>query len=198
MALYLATAALVIRYAVLMFADRLYDATDLTMAMTRSATILLVVFAIIALGVAAIDQIITRQEFKKQMRMSQSEVKREHKDREGDPRMRQKRKQIHAEYVKQAGDAGDISGTDLVVVNPQHYAVALSYNPKDMQAPTIVAKGRNLFALDIKKRALALNIPVFEEPELARGLYKVTDKGDEISATHYQAVADIYLKLQAT
>jgi len=148
-----------------------------------------------ALFFAALDQIIARKEFGKQMRMSRREVTREAKEREGEPRIKQKRKQLHADFVKQANGLGNLPGSDLLVVNPQHYAVALRYDPARMAAPEVSAKARNDHALTMKMRAFGLGIPIFENAPVARALYASSEPGSPVSAEHYQSVADLYVKL---
>ena len=171
------------------------DAQGLALAMQSSGTRLLFLFILLALFFAALDQILVRKEFSKQMRMSRREVTRESKEREGEPRLKQKRKQLHAEFVKQAKGMGSLSGSDLLVVNPQHIAVGLSYDPAHMTAPAVSAKARNNYALILKRQAFLLGIPIFENRPLARALYDECEAGGAISPNHYPAVADLYLKL---
>ncbi|HEY0148119.1 MAG TPA: EscU/YscU/HrcU family type III secretion system export apparatus switch protein [Allosphingosinicella sp.] len=173
------------------------DAAGLAGALQSSGMRLLLLFILTALFFAAIDQVMVRREFAKQMRMSRSEVTREHKEREGEPRLKQKRKQIHAEFAKQAKAMNNLPGSDLLIVNPEHFAVALAYRPGDMAAPTVTAKARNNFALAMKREAFRLGIPIFELKPLARALYAECEAGREIPGDHFRAVADLYLKLQA-
>jgi flagellar biosynthetic protein FlhB len=172
------------------------DALGLVAGMESYGLRLLFLFILVALGFAALDQLLVRKEFSKQMRMSRRELTREHKEREGEPRMKQKRKQLHAEFARQAEGMGKLPGSDLLVVNPEHVAVALAYDPAEMAAPTVTAKGRNRHALALKRRAFALGIPIFENPPLARGLYADCPSGMEIGGDHYRAVADLYFKLR--
>lgn len=174
------------------------DAAGVAGALSSAGMRLLLLFILMALFIAAVDQVIVRREFKKQMRMSRSEVTREHKEREGEPRMKQTRKQIHAEFAKQAKAMGNLPGSDLVVVNPQHFAVALAYNPLKMSAPAVTAKARNHFAMAMKREAFRLGIPIFEVRPLARALYAECEPGREIPDDHFRAVADLYLKIQAS
>jgi flagellar biosynthetic protein FlhB len=170
-------------------------AEGLAAAMGGGAMRLLLTFILVALFFAAIDQIIVRREFNKQMRMSRREVTRESKDREGDPRIKQKRKQLHAEFAKQGKSLGALPGSDLLVVNPQHFAVALAYDPARMAAPTVTAKARNNYALAMKREAFRLGIPIFEDRPLARSLYDRGETGREVGSGDYHAVAALYLKL---
>ena len=153
---------------------------------------LLALFTAAALGLAVLDQILARREFAKQMRMSRSEVTREHKEREGEPRIKAKRKQLHAEFLKQTEGIGKLAGSDMLIVNPEHFAVALTYRPEDMLAPKVAAKARNQLALAMRSEAARLGIPVIVDPPLARALFKSTRAGSEIAADHYRDVARHY------
>jgi flagellar biosynthesis protein FlhB len=170
-------------------------AEGLASAMSGGAMRLLLLFILVAIFFAAIDQIIVRREFHKQMRMSRRELTRESKDREGEPRIKQKRKQLHAEFAKQGRSLGALPGSDLLVVNPQHFAVALAYDPAKMAAPTVSAKARNNYALAMKREAFRLGIPIFEDRPLARSLYERCETGREVGSGDYHAVAALYLKL---
>lgn len=173
------------------------DAQGLISAMHSGGLRLLFLFVTLALGFAALDQFLVRRDFAKQMRMSRREVTRESREREGEPRLKQKRKQLHQEFVKQSQGIGKLPGSDVVVVNPQHYAVALAYDSKRMDAPTVTAKARNHFALALKREAFRLGIPIVENPPLARALFQDCEPDREVGPSHYRAVADLYLKLRA-
>ncbi|HYD39129.1 MAG TPA: EscU/YscU/HrcU family type III secretion system export apparatus switch protein, partial [Allosphingosinicella sp.] len=143
LAAYVTVSALLI-WSLVSTPGRSQDGADgLATAMSSGGMRLLLLFILVAFFFAAIDQIIVRREFHKQMRMSRREVTRETKDREGEPRIKQKRKQLHAEFAKQGKSLGSLPGSDLLVVNPQHFAVALAYDPSRMSAPTVTAKARN-------------------------------------------------------
>lgn len=172
------------------------DAAGLADALSRFGMRLLLLFILLALFFTALDQLLVRREYAKQMRMSRREVTREAKEREGEPRLKQRRKQLHAEFAKQAEGFGRLPGSDLLVVNPEHVAVALGYDPRTMTAPWVLAKGRDRHALAMRRRALALGIPVFENRPLARRLYHDVAAGREIAPDHYRAVADLYLRLR--
>jgi flagellar biosynthesis protein FlhB len=172
------------------------DAAGLAAGLYSFGMWLLLLFILLAFFFVAFDQILVRREYAKQMRMSRRELTRETREREGEPRFKQKRKQLHAEFAKQTQGMGQLPGSDLLVVNPEHFAVALTYDPEEMAAPTVRAKARNRHALAMKRRAFALGIPIFENPPLARQLYLECEAGREISGGHYRAVADLYLKLK--
>jgi flagellar biosynthesis protein FlhB len=177
-------------------ARALGNAGQITDVMYGSATYLVAVFLVAAMGFALIDQVIARAEFAKEMRMSHSEVKRENKDHEGEPRQKQKRRQLHAQYIKQTTQLSGLGGSDMLIVNPQHYAVALGYDAARMSAPTVTAKGRNRFALLLKERAITMAIPIIVDPPLARALYSDNQTGDQVSEALYANIARHYLAQQ--
>lgn len=195
LAAYAAATYFVVRHSFEENGRSIADASSLIEALRASGLRLLASFALLALIFAALDQVLVRGEFRKQMRMTRSELKREFREREGEPRQKQKRKQLHAEFSRQTRALSALPGSDMLIVNPQHYAVALTYNAKTMSAPTIKTKGRNHFALLLKRRATELSIPIIEHPPLARALYRSRDSGEEIGPNEYRAVADLYLNL---
>jgi flagellar biosynthetic protein FlhB len=85
----------------------------------------------------------------------------------------------------------EVPKATAVITNPTHYAVALKYEMDDMDAPVVVAKGIDQIALRIRDVAEENDIPIFENPPLARALYETTELEDEIPADHYKAVAEI-------
>jgi flagellar biosynthetic protein FlhB len=111
--------------------------------------------------------------------------------------LKQRRKQLHAEFRKQAEGMGKLPGSDMLIVNPEHYAVALAYEPS-RGAPAVTTKARNNFALALKREAFRLGIPIFENRVVARELFKSCAVGAEIGAAQYRAVADMYVKLRAS
>jgi flagellar biosynthetic protein FlhB len=194
---YSTVAALAIRFAIRTAGFEATSAGLLARLIWHSALRLLAFFAAAALIFAAIDQIIARREFAKQMRMSRSELKREFREREGEPRIKAKRKQLHAEFLKATEGLKNLPGSDLVLVNPEHFAVALGYDSARMAAPAVRAKARNQLALAMRAQAARLAIPVIADPPLARALFRSTDPGREISAEHYRPVALHYSKIRA-
>jgi flagellar biosynthesis protein FlhB len=196
MAVYTVLAWLMITGAMSTFGDTFGDAHALVRAMEGGARRLLFAFILTAVVFMLIDQVITRGEFAKQMRMSTRELKREVKDREGEPRFRQKRRQIHAEMRKQTEGLANVQGSDFLIVNPDHYAVALRYIPDQMKAPEIRARGRNHIALALKRRARLLGVPIIADPQLAQALYREGRQDRPIPTDHYHAVARHYSQKQ--
>lgn len=196
LAAYSTVAYLFIRYSIDEFGIAMRDGRKLVGAMEVSALRLLFIFMALAFFFAIIDQIIVRKEFSKQMRMSRRELTRETKDREGDPRQKQNRKQLHQEFSKQNSGMGDVAGSDVVITNPQHYAAAMRYDPEIMEAPQITAKGRNQFAQAIKREAFLHSVTVIENPPLARALYRDCNVGNSVPDHLFHDVASIYLVLR--
>lgn len=194
---YAAAAWFLTKAAIETWGVRLVDAGRLVQAMQQSATRLLFVFIALAFGFMVIDQIIVRREFNKQMRMSRREVTREAKDREGEPRFKQKRKEIHQQMREQSEALGRVPGSDLLVVNPEHFAVALRYDPQTMAAPEVRARGRNHFAQLMKRKARLHAVPVIPNAPLARALYKHCRSGQPIQPQHYHDVARLYRALRS-
>lgn len=179
-------------------APAIVDAGTLVRHLHEGAMRIIFVFVVFALAFAILDQVMARSEFAKQMRMSRSELTREVKDREGEPRIKRRRKELHASLTRQSQALGGLPGSDMLIVNPEHYAVALVYKSPEMEAPQVRSKGRNLFALALKREAAALSIPIFESPALARALYRKCGPGEPVPPSSYRDVVDLYLKLAAT
>lgn len=196
MTAYSIAAGLVGLYCVNLYDNSIIDARTLIIALIGSGYRLLFAFALLAIFFVVLDQIIARQEFRKQMKMSKSELQRENKDREGEPRQKQKRKRLHAEFIKQTQSLGDLPGSDMLIVNPQHFAVALQYTPGKMLGPKVTTKGRNKFALFLKSEAKRHGIPIIYDPPLARAIFKKHDAGNEVSADHFVALAKLYIKIR--
>ncbi len=144
--------------------------------------------ALILFILGIIDYIYQKWKHKDSLKMSKQEVKDEHKNAEGDPKMKGKRLQKMYELAKQRM-MQEVPNAEVVVRNPTHYAVALKYKP-DMNAPEVVAKGKNNIAMKIIEQAKAANVPVWQEPWLARQLYQL-ELGDAVPPELFQAVADI-------
>lgn len=140
--------------------------------------------------IAVADVIFQRMQHIKQLRMTKQEVKEEFKNTEGDPqvkgRLRQIRMQRTRERMMQA-----VPSADVVITNPTHFAVALSYKPDEMEAPILVAKGQDNIAHRIRDVAEENDVPIVENPPLARALYASVEIDQEVPADHYEAVAKV-------
>jgi flagellar biosynthesis protein FlhB len=126
----------------------------------------------------------------KKLRMSREEVRRESKESEGDPHVKARVRALQREMARRRMMAA-VPTADVVVTNPTHYAVALSYTDGAMRAPRVVAKGADAVAARIRALAAEHGVPQLEAPALARALHRHTDIGDEIPASLYSAVAEV-------
>lgn len=142
--------------------------------------------------IAGADYGVTKWKFLKDQKMSFKEVKDEYKNSEGDPHVKAALRQRRQQMLSQ-GSADMVSQCDFVVTNPTHFAVAIKYDEATMQAPKILAKGMDLFAQKIKNIAKEHDIPIVENPPVARALYKIAKVNQEVPAELYQAVAEILL-----
>lgn len=140
-------------------------------------------------AIALFDAGWTRFRFSRQLRMSLEEVKREHKEMDGDPRLKAKIKQMRIARARRRMIAAVAKAT-VVVTNPTHYAVALSYDRGSRSAPKIVAKGLDELAARIREAAEKNNVPLFPNPPLARALH-LLPLDAEVPAEHFKAVAEI-------
>lgn len=126
----------------------------------------------------------------RQLKMTRQEVRDELKETDGRPEVKQRIRNLQRE-VAQRRMMRDVPTADVVITNPTHYAVALSYREAPGRAPVVVARGKDLMALQIRRVALEHAVPLFEAPPLARALYASTEIGDEIPQNLYLAVARV-------
>ncbi len=149
-------------------------------------------FAIITgmLIVAIGDFVYQKFAYRKKMMMTKEEAKREMKEQEGSPEVKQKIKMIQRE-MSQKRMMTDIPQADVIVTNPTHISVAVKYDPETMVSPTVIAKGADHLALRIRVIAKEHNIPIVENVPLARSMYKSVKVGQNVPRTLYKAVAEI-------
>lgn len=139
--------------------------------------------------VAALDYLFERFQWMKKQRMSIQEIKDEHKQMEGDPKVKAKLRQLRIERGRRRMMA-EVPKASVVIMNPTHYAVALKYE-KGMGAPVCVAKGVDAVALRIRGLAEESGVPVIVNPPLARALHASVDLDQEVPPEHYKAVAEV-------
>jgi flagellar biosynthetic protein FlhB len=139
---------------------------------------------------AGFDWFWQRMRFNKRMRMTLHEVKEEHKNSDGDPHIKAKRRQIQMQRSRQRMMQAVPQAT-VVVMNPTHYAVALKYEQGETPAPICVAKGLDELALKIRAVAEESGVHVLEDPPLARALYAAVEVDQQIPAEHFEAVAKV-------
>ncbi|MEA2049950.1 MAG: flagellar biosynthesis protein FlhB [Campylobacterota bacterium] len=156
----------------------------LTLYFLLTILLIIIIFAII-------DFFFTRHYYFKQLKMSKQEIKDEHKQVEGDPLVKGRIRQIQMKMAKQRMMA-DVPDADVVVTNPTHYSVALKYDEKKSNAPIVIAKGIDFLALKIQDIARECEIPIIEDPALARALYEQVEVEQEIPDLFYKAIAEIF------
>jgi flagellar biosynthetic protein FlhB len=151
---------------------------------------LLLAAAWLLFGWAAVDYAVEWQSRERRLRMSKQEMRDEHKENEGSPQVRSRirslQRQMRRKRVKE-----EVAKAAVILTNPTHYAVALGFDFGTMDAPKVLAKGRNLLAEEIKAEARWAGVPVIENPPLARSLYRSVEVGQTIPVDLYAAVAAI-------
>ena len=145
---------------------------------------------LLLLALAVIDLIYQRWQHIQDLKMTKQEVKDERRSVEGDPEVKKRRLRMAQEIALQRIQSA-VPDADVVVTNPTHVSVAIKYDSETMRAPRVVAKGADYMALRIRTVARQTGVHIVERPPLARALYAATDVGQEISAEHYEAVAEI-------
>lgn len=143
-----------------------------------------------AVAIGALDFIYQRWKMGEDMKMSKQEVKEEHKDSDGDPQMKAKRRS-RARAIATGSAIQNVRKADVVVTNPTHYAVALRYRKEENAAPVVVAKGTDEIALNIRAEAGRNDILVVENRPLARALFAKSKAGLPIPREFYQPVAQV-------
>lgn len=128
--------------------------------------------------------------FARNQRMSKQEIKEEHKSTEGRPEIRQRIRQLQHQLARRSVRK-TVPGADVVIVNPEHYAVALKYDVRRAEAPFVVAKGLDEMALYIRRVALEHKVEVLALPPLARAIYNTSQVQQQIPAQLYQAVSQV-------
>jgi type III secretion protein U len=145
------------------------------------------VFAVFGL----LDLTLSRRRHETQLRMTRDEVRREHKEDEGDPQHRAERRRIH----RALAEAAPVSRATCVVVNPTHVAVALHHERDGADAPRVLAKGLGESAARIRSAARRAGVPIVRDVALARALYRLAEVGDEIPEELYEAAAAVLAHL---
>jgi type III secretion protein U len=150
--------------------------------------------AVVGLALGAADALLVANRHRRGLRMTRDEVKREHRESEGDPAHRGERQRLHREILERRM-IEEVRRADFVVVSPEPLAVALRYDASGDAAPVVVAKGERLVAERIKLLAREAGVPVFHDVGLARALGELGE-GREIAAGLYEPVAEILRVLQ--
>lgn len=173
---------------------------ELTQAISLFAWVsfkMLLVCAIVLFLLSVPDFFYQKFEYDENLKITVSESKRERKDEEGDPLLRQRQRERGMELRQQRNMLKEVPRADVVITNPTHYAVALEYDIEKSQAPIVIAKGADHLAFLIRTIAKENNVMIQENPVLARVLYREVEIGQEIPRSLYQAVSLIFASLES-
>ena len=154
--------------------------------------VVLLIFTVVlgVLAIAIADFAYQKYSHLKKLRMTKQEVKDEYKQTEGDPLVKSRIRQIRNERARRRM-MDNVPKADVVIVNPTHYAVALKYDMNTMDAPVVTAKGVDNVALRIREVAEEHDVPIVENPPLARALFASVDLDQSIPEEHFKAVAEV-------
>ncbi len=171
--------------------------TMMTMPLDIVASRIMEIALLLSIGVvgaltalAMLDMIYQKWDFHQNQKMSRQEIKDETKQAEGDPQVKARIRQVRMERARRRMMAA-VPTADVIITNPTHYAVALSYVDEEMAAPRLVAKGRDLVARRIREIAQEHDVPIVENPPLARALEADVEIDQEIPPHFYKAVAEV-------
>ena len=163
---------------------------ELTNVMTNIAFEIILKVGGIYIIIAISDFLYQKWKFKQDMKMTKQEVKEETKQMEGDQQIKARLRQMGRNMLRKK-IIQNVPKADVIITNPTHFAVALSYKPDENSAPVVLAKGVDFLALKIKEIANEKSIPIVEDPPLARTLFKVVEIEQEIPENLFKAVAQV-------
>lgn len=168
-------------------------AEPLSQALPHMARLLVWSFLAIAsvlVFIALIDVPFQIYDYTQQLKMTFQEIRDENKDTEGNPDVKGRIKNTQRE-IAQRRMMSEVPKADVIITNPEHYSVAVKYDPDNMAAPVVVAKGVDIIAMQIRTIAREHEVPILQAPPLARALHHTTEINDEIPAALYLAVAQV-------
>jgi flagellar biosynthetic protein FlhB len=164
---------------------------ELWLAFTTIAVLaakLLIISALLLLFIAIPDIVFQRWQFKQSLKMTREQAKEELKQDEGDPQIRNRLRKRYRDLLSQSM-LGKVKDANVVITNPTHYSVALEYDARRMDAPTVIAKGEDDLALRIREIARQFDVPVVPHPPLTRVLYNETELGEQIPRWYWEVTA---------
>ena len=165
----------------------------LVQALPHMANLLVWSFLAIAsvlVFIALIDVPFQIYDYTQQLKMTFQEIRDENKDTEGNPDVKGRIKNTQRE-IAQRRMMAEVPKADVIITNPEHYSVAVKYDPDNMAAPVVVAKGLDIIAMQIRTIAREHEVPILQAPPLARALHHTTEIDEEIPASLYLAVAQV-------
>jgi flagellar biosynthesis protein FlhB len=146
--------------------------------------------SMVLLAFGAIDIFRQKRKLDKQLRMTKQEVRDEMKESEGNPQIKGQIRRLRRQLLR-GRMMSEVPKATVVLVNPTHYSVAIRYDAETMASPVVVAKGKNYLAKLIRDKATRHQVPIVENPPLARALYSSANVGQQIPIEFYRAVAEI-------
>ncbi len=162
----------------------IYSIVELTGYFLAAILLIIIIFAII-------DFYFTRFYYFKSLRMSKQEIKDEYKNLDGDPQVKGRIRRIQMQMATKRM-MSDVPEADVVITNPTHYAVAMKYDNSIDSAPKVIAKGIDFIALKIKELARENDIPIIENPALARSIYSQVEIEQEVPEEFFRVLAEIF------
>lgn len=151
---------------------------------------LLIRVCVVLLVIAVMDMFFQKWKYMDDLKMTKQEIKEEHKESDGSPEVRARARRIQIELARNRS-LQEVPKANVLLVNPTHFAVALRYDSKTMDAPMLVAKGADHMAAKIREIARAHGVPILRRPALTRAIYKAVEPGQPIPESLYSAVAEI-------
>lgn len=154
----------------------------------NQVTLVILIFCVFQFALGAVDFFIQRQMHANKLKMTRQELKDEMKRSEGDPHLKQQRRE-KGQKISKGQMLQNVKGATVVMVNPEHYAVALKWEPDSDKAPIVVAKGVDHMAARIREIATAHDVPIYRDPPSTRSIYRLVEIDEEIHPEHFAAVA---------
>lgn len=160
--------------------------------------LLTVLFQLLLLlsALAILDKFYTRWKYSKDTRMTKQEVKDEHKQKEGDPKVKSKIKQLQAQLRQKTASLKQVQTADVIITNPTHLAIALKYDPALMSAPKVVCKAQDEMVVQVKQIAKRYGVPLIENKVFARALHQSIELNQVISRELFPMAAGIFRRLE--
>jgi flagellar biosynthetic protein FlhB len=149
------------------------------------------VLSALVLVFALLEWSFSRWEHRRRLRMSRREIRDEHKEREGDPRIKRRLRELRLEWLKRTRQIAKVRDADVLLTNPTHYAVALEYRHGEMPAPMITARGSGEMAQRMRNEARRRAVPVVENAPLARSLFFLGERETFVPEQHFEQVARV-------
>jgi flagellar biosynthetic protein FlhB len=167
-----------------------YSVPDILVYIGRVSFKILYTTSIVLLALAIFDYVYQKWEMDKSLKMTKQEIKEENKQTEGDPLVKGRIRRLQREIARKRMMA-QVPKADVVITNPTHFAVAVSYVPEKMHAPVVIAKGADFLAEKIKEIAKNHNVPIVENKAVAQVLYRMVQIDQAVPETLYKAIAEI-------